>query len=347
MPDNQVAEGAAVAAVLAGEMPRARNPYHAYLAHFDAAESGPTMRGCLSRLAGLLRPRPPDVDESRWAELIPWHQVDYAAAVAVRKVIAVRVQAKAWSPSYGNKHLAALRGVIAQAWELGYIDADTRDRINKKALKGIKGKRLPAGRNIDTEETVRLLEVTAAGGRPADVRDAALIAVFHSTGGRCAEVAGLQVESYDHARRAGQFTGKGNKERKAFLHPEAAACMDAWLVLLGQRRGPIFRRVDRWGNIGEQPLTGAGIRDIIDRRRRAAGLKPLSSHDWRRTLVGDMLEAGQDLITVQEFVGHARPETTAIYDRRPDGRMQAAADQRNLGRTGTRLGDGNQRGCSS
>ena len=40
--------------------------------------------------------------------------------------------------------------------------------------------------------------------------------------------------------------------------------------------------------------------------------------------------AGQDLVTVQEFVGHARPETTARYDRRPDGRKQAAADMRDL-----------------
>jgi integrase len=92
----------------------------------------------------------------------------------------------------------------------------------------------------------------------------------------------------------------------------------------------VFRRVDRWGNIGGQPLTCAGIRDIIDRRRRAAGLKPLSSHDWRRALVGDMLEDGEDLVTVQEYVGHADPATTARYDRRPKARKRAAADKRNL-----------------
>jgi site-specific recombinase XerD len=314
---------------LTAALPRARSPYHAYLAHFDGAESGPTMRGCLARLAGMVRPRPAGMDERQWAELVPWHQIGQATAKQVRSTLAARVQAKAWSASYANKHLAALRGVIYQAWDLGHIDADARDRITRE-LKGIKGKTLPAGRNIDTSETVRLLEVTAAGGRPADIRDAALIAVFHSTGGRCSEVARLLIEEYDHAGRAGLFKGKGNKEREAYLHPQAAARMDAWLTLLNERRGPVFRRVDRWGNIGVQPLTGAGIRDIIDRRRRAAGLKPLSSHDWRRTLVGDMLEDGEDLVTVQEYVGHADPATTARYDRRPKTRKRAAADRRNL-----------------
>ena len=333
MQGNQqvdTARTAPASVVTAGALPPGRNPYHAYLAHFDSAESGPAMRGCLARLAGLIAPRPDGAGETQWAEMLPWHQLDYPAALAVRNVIAARVKAKAWKASYANKHLAALRGVISQAWELGYIDADTRDRICKQALKGVKGTNRPAGRNIDTKETVRLLEVTAAGGRPADVRDAALIAVFHSTGGRCAEVAGLQIETYDHAARAGWFTGKGNKEREAFLHPQAAARMDAWLTLLNRRQGPVFRRVDRWGHIGEQPLTGAGVRDIIDRRRKAASLKPLSSHDWRRTLVGDMLDDGYDLATVQKFVGHQRPETTSRYDRRPSDRMRAAADMRDL-----------------
>jgi site-specific recombinase XerD len=44
----------------------------------------------------------------------------------------------------------------------------------------------------------------------------------------------------------------------------------------------------------------------------------------RRGYVSRLLEAGVDLLTVQELVGHADAVTTARYDRRGDGAKRAA-----------------------
>lgn len=53
----------------------------------------------------------------------------------------------------------------------------------------------------------------------------------------------------------------------------------------------------------------------LERRREQANLDPLTWHDWRRSLAGDLIDAG-DLAGAQLCIGHSSPAVTMRYSRR-------------------------------
>jgi site-specific recombinase XerD len=301
---------------------RDENPYWVYLARFSG-ESQRTMRGCLDRIAAIIMANQSAVPGL--GERIPWESIRYAHAVLLRTEFTGR-----WSsPSHVNKHLSALRGVLCECWRLGLMTAEDYQRV--RDVGNVKGTREPAGRNIHTDEISALLAACLADkSPPRGIRDAALVAVLQSTGIRRAEAAGALIERYDHGERSLRVIGKGNKERTVYIHETAVPYLDRWLVAVGARRGPIFRGVDRWGHIGSRPLSARAIGYILNERRGQAGLPRLSTHDFRRTFIGDFIDAGGDLVQAQKLAGHASATTTAAYDRRPGRALRTAVDRLSL-----------------
>lgn len=303
---------------------RDASPYCVYLARFSG-EAERTMRRCLDRIAATFAKLPEDEPvPARYGEPFPWHQIRRQHAVLLKTRLSER-----WaSPSHPNKHLSALRGVMEECWNLGLVSAEEYEKIRK--IKNVKGSRVPAGRNIHQDEMATLLAHCLADETPAGVRDAAMVAVLYSTGIRREEAARAMIERFDPAERALRVVGKGNKERSVYLNPSAVPYLDRWLRVIGERRGPLFRPVDQWGNVPPRAMTPRAIGAIVARRHAAAKVAPLSTHDFRRTFIGDFIDSGGDLVQAQQLAGHASASTTSSYDRRPGRALRAAVDQMRL-----------------
>ncbi len=102
--------------------------------------------------------------------------------------------------------------------------------------------------------------------------------------------------------------------------------MNDWLAVRGQDDGRIFLPIRKGGHIDTGPMTEQAVYFVLRKRATEAGIKILSPHDLHRTFVGDLLDAGADIATVQSMAGHESVNTTARYDRRPDATKRKAAE---------------------
>lgn len=299
----------------------AADPYWVYLNSLESTESRRTMRGALDRIAQMQTD-----DAEATGERQPWWMLRYEHTTKIRA--SLLDHEPPYSPSHINKHLIALRRVLRECWRLGLMTAEDYQRAAD--VPSVKGSRLLAGRNIHRDELAAMLRVCADDDSPASVRNAALVAVLYSTAMRRFEAASVLIEQYDHAERTIRVIGKGNKERLTYVMLDAVAPLNRWLALVGTRRGPMFRPVHRHGTIGENAMSPRAIGYIVDRTRKKAGLAPMATHDFRRTFIGDFIDAGGDLAQAQQLAGHASATTTVQYDRRPGRALRAAVDRMSL-----------------
>jgi site-specific recombinase XerD len=299
----------------------ARDPYRVYLDSLSSAESRRAMRGCLDRLAALV-----SGDEVSSGAGRPWHLLRYEHTVRIRALMTER----GWSPAYVNKHLVALRRVLREAWRLGQMTAEEYQRAAD--LPTVEHTRLPTGQHVPPEVVGAALAACDRDDSPAGVRDAALLAVLYSTGCRRAEIAGMTLGDYDPGSRSLRVRGKRDKERMVYLTTEAVSRLERWLAVRGRPAGALFSPIGGSGRLrvrdgGPAAMTGQAIADILAKRLAEAGAMPRTPHDFRRTFIGELLDAGVDLATAQALVGHSSPATTARYDRRPERRRREAVDR--------------------
>jgi site-specific recombinase XerD len=152
-----------------------------------------------------------------------------------------------------------------------------------------------------------------------------MLAVFYGCGVRRAELAGLDVaDFYPDDCSLTVRNGKRRKQRTVYLTEEGCRYLEAWITARGSEAGPLFCPVSQTGQIRISRLRGESIAYILRRRQEQAGTPTFSPHDLRRAFVTHLLDAGEDVFTVQKLAGHADLSTTARYDRRGESAKRRA-----------------------
>ncbi len=250
---------------------------------------------------------------------VPWWNVQYQHSQAIRSLLM-----EMYSAASANKIMAALRGVLREAWRLGFMDAEAYHRAID--IKTVKGSAPPKGRSVGSGEINALVAVCSSDSSPAGIRDAAILALLYAAGLRRSEVVTLDLADWD-AESGGLriIASKGNKARTVYLGNGAKAALQGWNAVRGDTAGPLLYRIRKGGKVIPERLSDQAIWVILEKRFRQAQVKPFTPHDLRRTFAGEMLDAGVDLVTVQHLMGHASPVTTSRYDRRDEkAKMEAA-----------------------
>lgn len=128
--------------------------------------------------------------------------------------------------------------------------------------------------------------------------------------------------------------GKRNKERVVSVSLDAVAWLEAWLQVRRWDAGPLFCPTPRGGRVVLRRLCGQTIRDVLAERSKLAAVRDATPHDFRRTVIGDLLDLGVDVVLVSQLVGHADPKQTGGYDRRPQRAQRDAVDRLHLPQPG-------------
>ena len=209
-----------------------------------------------------------------------------------------------------NRKVAAIRGLHR------YLVQEELRTVDPTVL--IEGPRRPDPfpKALTVDEAIALVE-TPTGVTTADRRDRALLEFLYGTGARVSESVGLDLGHLDLTDKVVLVTGKGDKQRLVPLGQKAAEALWDWLperlslVRRDEPGDPVFL------NLRGRRLSRQGMFNIVKKRADEAGIDPkkVSPHVLRHSAATHMVEAGADLRTVQEMLGHATISTTQVYTR--------------------------------
>ncbi|MRG85410.1 tyrosine recombinase XerC [Salinibacillus xinjiangensis] len=166
------------------------------------------------------------------------------------------------------------------------------------------------------EEEIEKLFTVNDVNTPLGQRNQALLELLYGTGMRVSECAILKIENIDFSIGTVLVLGKGKKERYI---PFGKYAEDALVQYIDDGRKQLADKGSSptnslFLNARGTSLTARGIRTILnDMVKKAALTIHVHPHKLRHTFATHLLNAGADLRSVQELLGHEHLTSTQIY----------------------------------
>ncbi len=205
--------------------------------------------------------------------------------------------------SQGRK-VAAVRAFLEELATDGLVPAGLTEFLTSPK----QPRRLP--RQLAAEELGGFLGRLGGDGLK-DRRDRALFELAYGSGLRVGELVALDLADLDLAEGGLKVRGgKGGRDRHAVFGEAARAALADYLDISNadKTNGPLFRNL-RGGRLGVR-----GVRHILRQRLlQQAAARGFSPHALRHSFATHLLDAGANLRSVQELLGHSRLATTQLY----------------------------------
>jgi len=201
-------------------------------------------------------------------------------------------------------YVQVLKGFGTWLVEEGYVNRNPLNRLQlpkvpKYLVKPLSGDEVSA--------LIRAIRPRSAAG----ARDLALLLLLFDTGARLGEVARLTTADAEDAIRDGLFKVMGKGSRERYL-PVGKAARDA-LRRYAQVYRPNARADTLFLGRNGRPLAREGLRQIIRRVARRAGVEGVHPHRLRHTFAVNYLINGGDAMTLQRILGHSTLEMVRNY----------------------------------
>jgi len=232
-----------------------------------------------------------------------------------------------------KQHLAAISMLFDWLTSGGVIDFNPAASVRgpKYSVKRGKTPVLTAKEARDLLDSIAVYEIDETTKQPdparpilIGMRDRALIGVMVYSFARVGAALGMKVEDYYTEGRRAWFRlhEKGGKRHEVPAHHNAESYLDAYIEAAGiaaDKKGPLFRSIDRYRKMTSRPLTSRNALDMIKGRAKALGLpEAICNHTFRATGITVFRQNGGTVEEAQHIANHASPKTTMLYDRSRD-----------------------------
>ena len=213
-----------------------------------------------------------------------------------------------YAPTSIARRLASLRSFYRYAQREGFASSNPAKPLRNPR----KQRKLP--HFLTTREIGKLLSAPDQT-QPLGLRDRAILETMYSAGLRVSELVGVNKGDLDFEQGLVRVRGKGKRERLAPLGKYAIASLKRWAAVrkpsTRNKTGhdaPVF--VNKFGN----RLTTRSVGRMLEKHLKVTGLDLRTSpHTLRHSFATHLLDAGADIRSVQELLGHKSLMTTQIY----------------------------------
>ncbi len=157
---------------------------------------------------------------------------------------------------------------------------------------------------------------------PHNLRDAAMVMVLYDSGVRAAELSGMKIDDLDWRDRTILVRGKAGKQRRVSIGSKSAMAIERYLRKRGTKSDWL------WLGSGSKPLNTNGLRMMLQRRFKEAGVKFRGAHAFRRGFAMEYLASGGQEGDLKELGGWQDYAMVSRYAKANAGERAIAAHKK-------------------